>query len=133
MTRWLAILVTAVSMLAGVPACAQEDPQNASSYLPLYPPGDVYQIQVIGDGISEGLLAGLNEAFRGDQRIQFKPKAAELSTLIAHRPMARTDLRTKSTSTSVAYSFSSDSTWVGWGESVRSTRYYSAVKELFKT
>ena len=82
MTRWLAILVTAVSMLAGVPACAQEDPQNASSYLPLYPPGDVYQIQVIGDGISEGLLAGLNEAFRGDQRVQIKPKAAELATLM---------------------------------------------------
>ena len=29
------------------------------------------------------------------------------STLMAHRPMARTDLRTKSTSTSVAYSFNS--------------------------
>ena len=82
MLRWLAILATVVSILASASARAEDDPQNGSSYLPLYPPGDVYQIQVIGDGISEGLLAGLNEAFRGDQRIQFKPKAAELSTLM---------------------------------------------------
>ena len=34
------------------------------------------------------------------------------STLMAQRPMARTAFRTKSTSTSVAYSFSSANTWV---------------------
>ena len=34
------------------------------------------------------------------------------STLMAQRPMALTALRTKSTSTSVAYSFSSARTWV---------------------
>lgn len=33
------------------------------------------------------------------------------STLMAQRPMARTAFRTKSTSTSVAYSFSSANTW----------------------
>ncbi|RNA16159.1 hypothetical protein BpHYR1_050148 [Brachionus plicatilis] len=37
--------------------------------------------------------------------------SAACSTLMAHLPMARTDLRTKSTSTSVAYSFSSPNTW----------------------
>ena len=41
----------------------------------------------------------------------YDEKALLTSTLMAQRPMARTALRTKSTSTSVAYSFSSASTW----------------------
>ena len=36
--------------------------------------------------------------------------SAEASTLMAHLPMARTDFRTKSTSTSWAYSFNSERT-----------------------
>lgn len=40
----------------------------------------------------------------------YDEKAFLTSTLMAQRPMARTALRTKSTSTSVAYSFNSAST-----------------------
>ena len=75
----IAALLAAVTLGC---AHAEDDPQNGNSYLPLYPPGDVYQVQVIGDGISEGLLAGLNEAFRGDSRLQFKPKVLDLDTLM---------------------------------------------------
>jgi uncharacterized protein len=76
-------LATALIVLGAVaPARAQEEPQQGNSYLTLYPPGDVYAVHVIGDGIAEGLLNGLNEAFRGDNRVQIKPKVHELGNII---------------------------------------------------
>ncbi len=78
-TLWLALLLV---IAMPVRLFAQEDSQATSSYLDLYPPGDVYQLQVVGDGLTEGLLSGLVEAFRGDQRVAIKPKPLELSTLM---------------------------------------------------
>lgn len=63
-------------------ARAEDEPQAGSSYVALYPPGDVYQIEVVGDDISEGLLAGLIEAFRGDPKIQVKPKQLVIDQLM---------------------------------------------------
>lgn len=81
--RWLIILGAAAALLAGgATARAEDDPQNGSSYLSLYPAGDVYQIEVIGDDVAEGLLAGLTEAFQGDQRLQVKSKPAALDQLM---------------------------------------------------
>ena len=63
-------------------ARAEDDPQTGAGYLELDPTGDVYQLQVIGDAPAEGLMGGLIEAFRGDARVQIKPKPFELSTLM---------------------------------------------------
>lgn len=82
MIRWLLIVAMLALPLAGSPARAQEEAQNGTGYLELYPAGDVYQLQVIGDNAADGLLGGMVEAFRGDQRLQIKPKPLELSTLM---------------------------------------------------
>jgi uncharacterized protein len=79
--RFLALVALAVVAVTS-PLRAEDDPQNGNSYLPLYPTSDIYQVQVIGDGIADGLLVGLNEAFRGDNRVQIKPKVMDLDTLM---------------------------------------------------
>ena len=81
MWRWMIALILFAAMVGGG-ARAQEETQTGTGYLELYPPGDVYQIQVIGADLSEGLLGGLIEAFRGDPRIAIKPKPLELSRLM---------------------------------------------------
>ncbi len=82
MIRWLVIVAMLALPWTAVAVRAQEEAQNGTGYLELYPAGDVYQLQVIGDAAADGLLGGMTEAFRGDQRVQIKPKPLELSTLM---------------------------------------------------
>jgi uncharacterized protein len=72
----------AVSCAGSSSARAEDDPQTGTGYLELYPTGDVYQLQVIGDAPAEGLMGGLIEAFRGDGRVQIKPKPFDLTTFM---------------------------------------------------
>jgi hypothetical protein len=76
------VLVLALAVASPVIAAEDDASASGTSYLPLYPPGDLYQIQVIGDGLSYGLQSGLTEAFRGDPRIQVKPKVIEFYSLM---------------------------------------------------
>ncbi|NJM55895.1 MAG: DUF459 domain-containing protein [Verrucomicrobiae bacterium] len=55
---------------------------QGQSYLSLYPPGDVYQVQVVGDWMADGLRYGLTEAFRGDARVQVRPKQLDFPSLM---------------------------------------------------
>ena len=83
MRHWVLILIVlAASFAVAPPVCSQDDTQTGTGYLDLYPAGDVYQLQVIGDGMAEGVVAGLTEAFRGDGRVAVKPKALDLTTLM---------------------------------------------------
>ena len=82
MIRWLVIVAMLALPWTAAAVRAQEETQSGTGYLELYPAGDVYQLQVIGDAAAEGLLGGMTEAFRGDQRVQIKPKPLELSTLM---------------------------------------------------
>lgn len=82
MIRRLVIVAMLALPLAAGPVRAQEEAQSGTGYLELYPAGDVYQLQVIGDNAADGLLGGMIEAFRGDQRVQIKPKALDLTTLM---------------------------------------------------
>ena len=77
-----AIAVLALPFVGGTTLRAQEEIQTGTGYLELYPAGDVYQTVVIGDAAAEGLLGGLSEAFRGDQRVQVKPKQLEFNTFM---------------------------------------------------
>ncbi|MBX9927144.1 MAG: DUF459 domain-containing protein, partial [Hyphomicrobiaceae bacterium] len=61
---------------------ADEDQLTGQGYLALYPTGDVYQVQVIGDWMAEGLKFGVTEAFRGDTRIQVRPKQLDFPGLM---------------------------------------------------
>ena len=82
MIRRLLIVAMLALPMAGGLARAQDETQSGTGYLELYPAGDVYQLVVIGDNAADGLLGGVVEAFRGDQRVQIKPKALDLTTLM---------------------------------------------------
>ena len=82
MLRRLTIAIILAGLTAIAPVRAEDEPQLGTGYLELYPVGDVYQIQVIGDGVAEGLMGGLTEAFRGDARVAIKPKPLDLSALM---------------------------------------------------
>jgi hypothetical protein len=55
-----------------------QDPAPGS-YVTPFPEGDVYRLQVYGDGFAEGLLGGLIEAFAADTRVQVQRKHRPLS------------------------------------------------------
>jgi uncharacterized protein len=83
MRRWVVIVLALAAAVTGSGTVrAEDDPQTGTGYIELYPAGDVYQVQVIGDGMAEGVVAGLTEAFRGDQRVQLRPKPLDLSNLM---------------------------------------------------
>ena len=77
-------LITALLTLAllAVPAQVRaEDESFGSSYLTPFPPGELYNIAVIGDDMAEGLLFGLNEALGGDRRLALRAKRYVLNGL----------------------------------------------------
>ena len=59
---FLAIAFHGAPAGAGVPASAQDQGLGGSFITP-FPDNDVYQVQVVGDWLAEGLLSGLVEAF----------------------------------------------------------------------
>ena len=72
----LPLLITAPS-----PARAQTEETFGASYLPSFPEGDSYRMQVIGDAMAEGMLAGIVDAFGTDSRVQLNKKARSLAGL----------------------------------------------------
>ncbi|MBX9862138.1 MAG: DUF459 domain-containing protein [Hyphomicrobium sp.] len=62
------IAVIACLWAAVLPAGAQEDAAGASFITP-FPPGDTYNLVMIGDDLAEGLLAGAREIFQKDPRL----------------------------------------------------------------
>ena len=83
MLRAAAAIVMAIALTLVRPAVvsAQEDPQGAS-YLTPFPPGDVYQVHVIGDTFAEGILFGLVESMGADQRLQIQRRHKVVSGLM---------------------------------------------------
>jgi hypothetical protein len=65
-----ALLVLLCASLAS-PLIAQDNTPG-SSYVTPFPDNDVYRLQVYGDSLAEGLLGGLTESFRGDNRLQIQ-------------------------------------------------------------
>jgi hypothetical protein len=78
-----AALIAVLALLAPVLATAAraQDEPSGTSYLTPFPEGDVYKLQAYGDPFAEGLLAGLNEAFAGDARLQVSRKHRALAGL----------------------------------------------------
>lgn len=63
------------------PASAQEE-QLGTSFLTPFPANDVYQVEVLGDSLAEGLIYGLVEAFEGDARVQLNRKVRSVPGLM---------------------------------------------------
>ena len=75
----LALAGLVLSASAVSPAAAQTEETFGASYLPSFPEGDSYRMQVVGDAMADGMLAGIAEAFGTDTRVQLNKK---------HRPLA---------------------------------------------
>ena len=82
MTRVLYVigLMLCVLMAAPVQSRAQEDPTGASFLTP-FPPGELYNVAVIGDDMAEGLQFGLTEALVGETRLALRAKNFTLNGL----------------------------------------------------
>lgn len=80
----VASLAIAVGFLSTAPAQAQDE--WGASYITPFPEDDVYRLQVIGDGMAEGLFSALSEAFRSDTRLRMPNRLHSLGGLIRLRP-----------------------------------------------
>lgn len=75
----MAVFLCALALAPKV-AGAQED-NFGSSYLTPFPPGELYNIAVIGDDMADGLQYGLGEALIGDRRLALRAKRHILNGL----------------------------------------------------
>ena len=63
----LVALLAAVLAVAA-PAAAQDEP-TGTSFINPFPPGDVYNLVIIGDDLADGLVGGAREVFQRDARV----------------------------------------------------------------
>lgn len=78
--RTLAVLLAAGFAVAA-PAAAQEEP-SGTSFINPFPPGDVYNLAIVGDDLADGLLAGAREVFQRDARVVVRPAPLSLNGLM---------------------------------------------------
>jgi uncharacterized protein len=72
-------------------ALAQTEETFGASYVPPFPDGDAYRLQVVGDAMAEGMLSGIVEAFGTDTRVALNKKHRQLSGLA--RPETEDELK----------------------------------------
>jgi hypothetical protein len=77
----LTIALSALLIVRVLPASAQEQGLGGSFITP-FPDNDVYQVQVVGDWLAEGLLGGLVEAFTVGPGVSITRKRYDLSGLM---------------------------------------------------
>jgi hypothetical protein len=68
-------------LLRAVPASAQEQGLGGSFITP-FPDNDVYQVQVVGDWLAEGLMGGLVQAFTAGPGVSISRKRYDLDGLM---------------------------------------------------
>lgn len=83
-TRAAALLACLAVVVVAVPVRAQDE--WGASYITPFPENDVYRLQVVGDGMAEGLFSALSEAFRSDTRVRMPNRLQSLNGLIRMRP-----------------------------------------------
>lgn len=75
------LVLLAVMLAAGGGARAQDDPAS-SSFITPFPPGDTYNVVMVGDDLAEGLLAGAAEIFQKDPRVVIRPQHISINGLM---------------------------------------------------
>lgn len=80
----VAVLVALWALVCAwpLPVRAQEEGQAGGGFLTPFPPGDVYPVLVVGDGLAEGLLEGVVEAMSGESRLQVTRKHRQINSLM---------------------------------------------------
>lgn len=86
--RMLVAALLAV-LAASAPAAAQEGP-SGTSFINPFPPGDVYNLVMIGDDLADGLLAGAREVFQRDARVVVRQQTLSMNGLM--RPSYHTKI-----------------------------------------
>jgi uncharacterized protein len=85
MRAFATAVLTALTAALSAPAVAQ-DAGLGGSFITPFPPNDVYQVQVIGDWLADGLLQGLVEAYATSPAgVQIARKRYDLSGLMRNR------------------------------------------------
>ncbi len=81
-------LALGISLLAAalLPSTAHAQNEWGASYITPFPEDDVYRLQVIGDGMAEGVFGALTEAFRSDTRVRMPNSHKRLNGFIRMRP-----------------------------------------------
>lgn len=79
---FLPMLAAALFSAAALQPVRAEDERFGSSFITPFPSGDIYKLQVIGDDMADGLLAGLGEAFLGDVRLDIQKKTLGFNGLM---------------------------------------------------
>ncbi len=77
----LTIALSALLLVRVLPASAQEQGLGGSFITP-FPDNDVYQVQVVGDWLAEGLLGGLVEAFTAGPGVSISRKRYDLDGIM---------------------------------------------------
>jgi hypothetical protein len=82
-----AAVLSALIVVGAMPATAQ-DPGLGGSFITPFPQNDVYQVQVVGDWLAEGLLGGLLETFAASPGgAQISRKRYDLPGLMRNRSL----------------------------------------------
>ena len=76
----LGALLAAVLAVAA-PAAAQDEP-TGTSFINPFPPGDVYNLVIIGDDLADGLVGGAREVFQRDARVVVRQTPLPLNGLM---------------------------------------------------
>jgi hypothetical protein len=86
---------------SAVAQSATETTASGTSYINPFPPGDIYKTQIYGDGFVEGLLAGMTEVIRADERMELPRKPRAFGALI--RSEVEDELRTEEQSRDIVH------------------------------
>lgn len=87
--RLLAVAVLAALLAAAGPVAAQEEP-SGTSFINPFPPGDVYNLVIVGDDLADGLLGGAREVFQRDARVVVRQAPLSMNGLM--RPSYHTKI-----------------------------------------
>ena len=77
-------IVSALLLVTVIPASAQ-DTGLGGSFITPFPENDIYQVQVVGDWLADGLMGGLAEAFAAGPGVQISRKRYDLPALMLNR------------------------------------------------
>ena len=84
----LTLALSALLLVRVLPASAQDQGLGGSFITP-FPDNDVYQVQVVGDWLAEGLLSGLVEAFTTGPGVSITRKRYDLAGLMRNTSSSR--------------------------------------------
>ena len=79
--RLTVVALLAALLAAAIPAAAQDEP-SGTSFINPFPPGDVYNLVIIGDDLADGLLGGAREVFRSDARVVVRQSPLSMNGLM---------------------------------------------------